>query len=583
MPQPVAFNTGSAISGSIQTSKISYAVDGDNKDYRGGYAGKTWYSELPATNGVVFAKDTTSIGRGISGSMAFWTSATTSSADILFTANRLPGSPGNFATTQSAYSWSLANGWFLNHPNEPFNNFDTDGLILCLDAAKIVSYPETASIWYDMSGNNNSGSLTNGPTFNSNGAIVLDGINDYVSQNYYTATNFVNNQSWTIDVLINVLSSQSAANTTGGVLTNQRYQSEQDPGGFGLNIINKNYCVNLTSGSTGNAITNEQLAQTPINYTKNERITALFNSASSTVSIYRNGVLANTTTNANYKWSTRSSGVLQSIGTSTQGGWGYFFPMKLYNVSLYNRALTQAEISQNYYQAPIVTSGLVFAVDAGNLVSYESGSTTTYSLTGSISGSLVNGTGYSNINGGVWSFDGTDDRLTFGSPNITSSCTVNQWIQPLSGSATTMRTVEHVAVNTATAVLYSQLIKISNMWYHQVLVSGYQSGYAEEMNVYFQSNVTSFVQNNTPYNFNFTWERTSGVNSTLKTYLNGVFREQQINTNNYWANTASLATSTYTVGSSYKGNIGTTSFYNRALTETEITQNFNAQKGKFGL
>jgi hypothetical protein len=434
-----------------------------------------------------------------------------------------------------------------------------------------------------MSGNNNSGSLTNGPTFNSNGAIVLDGINDYVSQNYYTATNFVNNQSWTIDVLINVLSSQSAANTTGGVLTNQRYQSEQDPGGFGLNIINKNYCVNLTSGSTGNAITNEQLAQTPINYTKNERITALFNSASSTVSIYRNGVLANTTTNANYKWSTRSSGVLQSIGTSTQGGWGYFFPMKLYNVSLYNRALTQAEISQNYYQAPIVTSGLVFAVDAGNLVSYESGSTTTYSLTGSISGSLVNGTGYSNINGGVWSFDGTDDRLTFGSPNITSSCTVNQWIQPLSGSATTMRTVEHVAVNTATAVLYSQLIKISNMWYHQVLVSGYQSGYAEEMNVYFQSNVTSFVQNNTPYNFNFTWERTSGVNSTLKTYLNGVFREQQINTNNYWANTASLATSTYTVGSSYKGNIGTTSFYNRALTETEITQNFNAQKGKFGL
>jgi hypothetical protein len=46
----------------------------------------------------------------------------------------------------------------------------------------------------------------------------------------------------------------------------------------------------------------------------------------------------------------------------------------------------------------------------GNLVSYESGSTTTYSLTGSISGSLINGTGFTNNNGGAWNFDGTDDK-----------------------------------------------------------------------------------------------------------------------------------------------------------------------------
>jgi hypothetical protein len=103
------------------------------------------------------------------------------------------------------------------------------------------------------------------------------------------------------------------------------------------------------------------------------------------------------------------------------------------------------------------------------------------------------------------------------------------------------------------------------------------------MNIYLQNNVTSFVQNNTPYNFSFTWERTPGVNSTLKTYLNGVFREQQIKTNDYWANTASLATSAYTVGSSYKGNIGTTSFYNRVLTAAEVLQNYNATKTRFGL
>ena len=233
---------------------------------------------------------------------------------------------------------------------------------------------------------------------------------------------------------------------------------------------------------------------------------------------------------------------------------------------------------------PIVTNGLVLNLDAGFTPSYPTTGTTWYDVSsGGCNGTLINGTTYSSDGGGSIVFDGADDRVTFGSPNITSSCTVNQWIQPLSGSATTMRTVQYVTVNSATAVLYSQLVKSSNVWYHQVLVSGYPAGYAEEMNMYFQSNVTSFVQNNTPYNFSFTWERTPGSGSILKTYLNGVFREQQGSTNNYWANTASLSTATYNIANTYKGNIGTTSFYNRALTAAEITQNYNSQKGRFGL
>ena len=237
-----------------------------------------------------------------------------------------------------------------------------------------------------------------------------------------------------------------------------------------------------------------------------------------------------------------------------------------------------------HYSPKIVTDGLVLYLDAANQRSYPgTGTTWTDISRGGNNGVLINGPTFSSANGGSIVFDGTDDRLTFGSPNMTSSCTVNQWIQPLSGSATTMRTVEYVAVNSATAVLYSQLIKISNVWYHQVLISGYQSGYAQEMNIYFQSNVTSFVQNNTPYNFTFTWERTPSVNSTLKTYLNGVFREQQIQTNDYWDNTASLSTATYNISNTYKGNIATTSFYNRALPAAEIQQNFNATKTRFGL
>jgi hypothetical protein len=238
-----------------------------------------------------------------------------------------------------------------------------------------------------------------------------------------------------------------------------------------------------------------------------------------------------------------------------------------------------------FYRGPnIVTNGLVLALDAGNIKSYQSGSTTWYDKSGNNNnGTLLNGIGYSSSYNGVLSFDGSDDRMRLGSSvPLTTSCTFNQWIQPLSGSATTMTTLTYYTLGTAKTLLYSQLIKSSGIWYHQTLVSGYPT-YPQEMNVYFQSNVTQFVQNNTPYNSSFTWERITGVGSTLKTYINGVFREQLINTNDYWANTASLETPKYEIAVTFKGNIGTTSFYNRALSAEEILQNYNATKGRYNL
>jgi hypothetical protein len=58
----------------------------------------------------------------------------------------------------------------------------TNGLVLALDAADRNSYPGSGTTWSDVSGNNNNGTLTNGPTYNSanGGSIVFDGVNDYV-------------------------------------------------------------------------------------------------------------------------------------------------------------------------------------------------------------------------------------------------------------------------------------------------------------------------------------------------------------------------------------------------------------------
>jgi hypothetical protein len=59
----------------------------------------------------------------------------------------------------------------------------TSGLILHLDAANNKSYSGSGNIWFDLSGNNNNGTLTNGPIFNSSngGNIVFDGTNDEIN------------------------------------------------------------------------------------------------------------------------------------------------------------------------------------------------------------------------------------------------------------------------------------------------------------------------------------------------------------------------------------------------------------------
>ena len=59
----------------------------------------------------------------------------------------------------------------------------TNGLVLSLDAANNKSYPRSGTTWTDLSGNNNTGTLTNGPTFNAGnqGSIVFDGVDDYIS------------------------------------------------------------------------------------------------------------------------------------------------------------------------------------------------------------------------------------------------------------------------------------------------------------------------------------------------------------------------------------------------------------------
>jgi hypothetical protein len=63
------------------------------------------------------------------------------------------------------------------------------------------------------------------------------------------------------------------------------------------------------------------------------------------------------------------------------------------------------------YGPSIVTDGLVFYVDAANSKSYPGTGTTWYNLVGSNNGTLLNSPTYSSDNGGAIVFDGTNEHV----------------------------------------------------------------------------------------------------------------------------------------------------------------------------
>lgn len=77
----------------------------------------------------------------------------------------------------------------------------TDGLVLCLDAANPKSYPGSGTVWKDLSKNGNDGTLTNGPTFSSDnqGSFSFDGVNDYIRIDHNGELNFNSSDFTTIN------------------------------------------------------------------------------------------------------------------------------------------------------------------------------------------------------------------------------------------------------------------------------------------------------------------------------------------------------------------------------------------------
>ena len=224
--------------------------------------------------------------------------------------------------------WSMQNVDIANRSRVWPTDIVTNGLVLFLDANNTNSYPGSGTSWYDLSGNGNTGTLTNGPTFSSanGGTIVFDGVDDYV--NVANASS-LNASAQTISVWYNatVLPGREA------VLVGKHDDLGSNNGynmWAGNNTQIKVANVGYNSG-LGTGVTNVWYHLT-FAYTSNVSLTG-----------YLNGVSMGTSGLANFSISSQPL----RIGRSVDSFWS-LFTGKIPVVTVYNRQLTAAEVLQNY-------------------------------------------------------------------------------------------------------------------------------------------------------------------------------------------------------------------------------------------
>ena len=217
----------------------------------------------------------------------------------------------------------------------------TSGCVLSLDAADIFSYPRTGTTWKDLSGNNNNGTLTNGPTFSAGnmGSISLDGTNDYVDTvNTGTTFQFAN-VTFTVSLWIKT-------NATSGVIISKG--ATASTAGWMFQFDSAGTVSGTTKGSDGTNTYNRTSIATVNNNTWRNIVSVYTTNtttlASNTTSIYIDGVLSNGTgTLGGLVYATTTDTV--QIGRRPSGA---YWSGSVSNLLIYNRELTAAEILQNY-------------------------------------------------------------------------------------------------------------------------------------------------------------------------------------------------------------------------------------------
>ena len=219
----------------------------------------------------------------------------------------------------------------------------------------------------------------------------------------------------------------------------------------------------------------------------------------------------------------------------------------------------------------VVTDGLVFYVDAGNEDSYAGSGTTWSDLVGGNDGTLTNGPTFDSGNGGSIVFDGVDDYVDCGSFGVggdSSSYTFSAWSKNSNNNNILVKGRDGSGTGWSLRIGTNQ---------DQFMASAVKTSPIQGYN--FRSG--TYVPNAWAY-ITGVWERNSGK---ISLYVNGSLEGSYTFSGTapftLRSSTAGWSMARITNSSIGQGDIACASIYNRALSASEILQNYNALKNRF--
>ena len=231
-------------------------------------------------------------------------------------------------------------------------------------------------------------------------------------------------------------------------------------------------------------------------------------------------------------------------------------------------------MATQYANGKIVTDGLVLSLNAADRNSYP-GSGTTWSDTSGNGNTptLYNGATFSTDFGGIIGFDGTNDfgETSTNSTNIISTLTMESWFKANGTPAGGFHVMFQKEGGFSGGSVYGLRAVPSNTFYAMIC---YDAQVASQNLLYSTTTLTNGVWYYVASTFDSSYN--------WKIYINGVLENSSTLSAVPFQNSATInvgrGDSRYT-----NGNIASVRVYNRALSSSEILQNYNAQKSRFGL
>ena len=219
----------------------------------------------------------------------------------------------------------------------------------------------------------------------------------------------------------------------------------------------------------------------------------------------------------------------------------------------------------------IVMDSLLLSLDAANSRCYSGSGLTANGLVGGLGGTLANGVGFGSTNSGFFTFDGTNDYIS--APNdssldLTSDLTAcvwfkiitfpgNDWVRVIGKGDSANRTFGFwYYAGSPNYFLYQR--------YGAIGIAGVIITTTLQLNVWYHGAVTS-------------------NGSSHRMYINGTEVGSHTASPPFYASSSLLKIGYGEIHSYHNGYVSQTQVYNRALSATEIRQNYNATKKRYGL